>query len=67
MACRSTRQKLKDQADSAIKAINNVTFHLYNLDKMADGRSDYITNNLPSIMTYVDMIEKMLDQFADGL
>ncbi len=33
----------------------------------ADDRSDYINDNLPAIITYMDLIIKTFEQFEEGL
>ncbi len=41
--------------------------HLTYIAALAEDRSDYINENLPIIITYLNMVIKTLDQFNDGL
>lgn len=67
MAARSTRQKIRDQAQRMVHSAQDVLNHLKGLVDLADGRSDYINSNAGYIVELQDHFEKVLVRFRDGL
>ena len=67
MAQRSTRNKIKFQADAAYDNFRKAQIHLTQLAALADDRSDYINEWLPPLMAGVESVISALDSFSEGL
>ena len=67
MSHRSTRNKIRLQADGAIKGIERAVEHLSSVDKLADGRSDQISETLCKLIVILDGVQKMLIRWRDTL
>jgi len=67
MANRSTRNKLRYQADKTLTAVKKAFEHMQGFDEMADGRSDYITTYLPMLVKALLEWEKGFQAFRNGL
>lgn len=67
MSTRSTRNKLRHQASKASRSVGICMEHLNFLDELADHQSEYINQNLPIIVAFVNELEKLLENFRDGL
>jgi len=67
MAERSTRNKIRWQAQKAIEKAEKIMQHLQYIDELAEKRSGYINNSLPPVVyltqTYIDVLKK----FREGL
>lgn len=67
MAARSTRNKIRFQAKKAADNLDNVLEHLAKLEMMADGRSDYINEAMPTVVQAVEGTRRVIIAFRDGL
>ncbi|GAH37803.1 unnamed protein product [marine sediment metagenome] len=67
MATRSTRNRIRFQAEKAIQNIERAMQNLAQLDGMADGNSPYIGENLPQIIVMMAGCQQVLVQFRDKL
>jgi len=67
MASRSTRNKIRFQAASAMDDLKAAQVHLTQLGALADDNSPYIDDNLPVIMVSLESVRIVLDQFTEGL
>jgi hypothetical protein len=67
MASRSTRNKLRHQAERAAASCEKIQEHLRYLDDLANGQSQYINENLPSLVLITDNLQQLLLQFREGL
>jgi len=67
MAERSTRNKIRFQADSAHDDLRKAQIHLVQLAALADERSKYINNNLPPIVAVLEDVITAVDRFSDRL
>lgn len=67
MASRSTRNKIRWQSDKAITNVVKIQDHLKYIDELAQGKSEYITTYLPSLVSAMEMAKKVLEKFREGL
>jgi len=67
MATRSTRNKVRFQAFSALADMKRAETHLGQLAALAEERSDYIDTSLPPIMAGLHILIETLDKFNEGL
>lgn len=67
MASRSTRNKVRWQAQKAIDHAEKILEHLKYLDELAEDRSDYICVALPVVVVGVTRLKESLEVFKDGL
>jgi len=67
MTVRSTRQKIRDSAQKAVNACEDIAYHLRFLTCLYDGKYTYVEENLPSILSMQDEFHKILTRFRDGL
>ena len=67
MAKRSTRNKLRWQADKAAEYMDKALEHLQAIDRMADSRSTFISTNLPQLASMIENIRLILLRFRDGM
>ena len=67
MAQRTTRNKLRWQAEMAQSKVINALEHLRYLDELADGQSKYINDNLPLMVTPLTIYIQILEKFREGL
>jgi len=67
MSVRSTRQKIRDAAQKAINACNDIAYHLEFLTTLYHERYYYVEENLPSVIIMQDEFQKVLTRFRDGL
>lgn len=67
MAKRSTRNKIRWQADAAYDMLRKAQNHMGQLAALADERSRYIDDNLPVFMAALDELIKGWDRFSGGL
>jgi len=67
MPQRSTRNKLRWQSINAEADLKKAQNHLVQLAALADDRSPYIGDNLPVIITTLDMLIITLEKFNQGL
>ena len=67
MAQRSTRNKIRFQSLSAIKDLRHAQDHLTRLGALANDQSPYVDTHLPTIMVGLATVQKVLEQFDEGL
>jgi len=67
MAQRSTRNKIKFQADSAFDNLRKAQIHLTQLAALADDRSGVIDDHLPIIIASLDTVIEALDLLSEKL
>jgi len=67
MANRSTRNKLRFQADKVLTATKRVFEHLQYLDELAEGKSEYITKYLTFFASSLAEWETGFQRFKEGL
>ena len=67
MASRSTRNKVRHQAVSALNDLLKAQEHLVNLYAIADGRSPDIEKYAPTITTTLELVIKATERFIEVL
>ena len=67
MAARSTRNKVKWQADKALRNAEHILEHLKFIDDMAKDRSNFIKGSLPVLVGATEMLRNALAKFRQGL
>ena len=67
MAKRSTRQKIKYHGSKLSEHIDRVQAELQVIDSLADGRSDWITNELPKVLEMSELFREVCLRFTDRL
>lgn len=67
MTARSTRNKLRFQAEKAVKRLDESLAHIKKLDEMAQGESDYINENVPKIVLLYAQFRQTLVAFREGM
>jgi len=67
MAARSTRNKIRFQARSAMDDLKAAQVHLTQLGALANDQSPYIDEHLPVIMVALESVRTVLDKFSEGL
>lgn len=67
MSGRTTRTKLKFQADKILTKITGIYRHLQYIDELAGKKSPYIDVNLPTIMYVTKAYEDIIKNFREGL
>ena len=67
MASRSTRNKVRFQAGSALEDLKRAEDHLAHLAAMGIGHSEYIDGALPEIIAALSFVIVTLDKFNEGL
>lgn len=67
MAPRSTRNKLRFQAEQCIKKTTATQQHLKNIDDMAQGRSEVVDKALPGLVQMSELMLTTLKAFREAL
>lgn len=67
MTKRSVRNKLRFQVQKAIEHQDRSLEHLITMDAIADDRSGFITDVLPSVVTAVSKVQEILKTFRSKL
>lgn len=67
MTKRSTRNRIKWQADKAINHMERAMENLAKLDGMAEDRSAYIADHMPHLVIMLQGALRVIRQFRDGL
>lgn len=67
MAKRTDRQRVKEQADRIIAALDNAIEHAKTLHYIADGRSGYIEDKVPVLVTGIGLAKDLAEHFKRGL
>lgn len=67
MTARTTRNKLRFQAEKAIDDLDHSLGHIQILDQICDERSPYINDNLPKLVLLYEQFKRTLVVFREGL
>ena len=67
MAQRSTRNKIRFQAQAAFTDLSHAQIHLTQIAALADERSDFINEWLPDMIASVDAVIGALDIVSEKL
>lgn len=67
MTTRSTRNKIRHQADAAAKSVERAVEHLARIEITASGRSDRIDDTLPKLVVILEGVHNMLVQWRATL
>jgi len=67
MAQRTTRNKIRWQADSVLDDLRHAQDHLIGMAALADDRSDFINEHLPQIIAGVEALTRVMKQVREGL
>jgi len=67
MAGRSMRNKLRWQTEKVDQHLVKCQTHLQFLDELADGQSEYITENMPIMVTLIEQMRSLIASFRQGL
>ncbi|GAH94350.1 unnamed protein product [marine sediment metagenome] len=67
MTTRSTRNKLRHQAEKVMNDLDRCQGHLRYLSELSGGESPYIEKHMPDIVLMVDVLKKIIKQFREGL
>lgn len=64
MANRTTRNKIRLQAQNAMNCLVKAQSHMTQLAALADERSDIINDTLPSILAATEIVVKTFERFS---
>ena len=67
MAKRSTRNKLRYQAEQCIKKTKGIQQHLQYIDTLAQNRSEMINRSLPGLVEMSELLLDTLKTFREAL
>lgn len=67
MTGRKTRTKLRFQVTKIIEVLERVEGHLKYIDDLAEGQSEYINQQLPTLTFLLEEIIKTVKLFREGL
>lgn len=67
MAQKSTRARIKWQADKIQSQLDRCLVHLKSIDELSQGRSDYINDWLPALTNMFDTQKSFIEDFQKGL
>jgi len=67
MTSRPTRNKLRHQAQKIVDSLVKCQGHLQFIDDLAEGRSGYINDNLPTLTFLLEEMIKTAKVFREGL
>ncbi|MBA7636505.1 hypothetical protein ES703_44125 [subsurface metagenome] len=67
MAARTTRNKLRFQAEKAIEELDRSLRHIQTLDLISEKRSPYINGNIPKLVLLYEQFKQTLIAFREGL
>jgi len=67
MAGRTTRNKVRFQAEACFIDLKKAQVHLVQIAALADDRSDYIDKHLPGLVTTLELLIEMTEQFREGM
>lgn len=67
MANRSTRNKLRWQAQKTAESLDRALEHLKYLDELAAGQSSYVNESLPLLVTGVTKVQEAVNIFREHL
>jgi len=61
------RNKLRWQTEKVDQHLVKCQEHLLFLDELADGQSEYITKNMPIMVTLIEQMRSLIASFRQGL
>jgi len=67
MTARSTRNKLRHQAEKVMNDLDRCQGHLRYLSELSDGKSKYIEKHMPNLVLYVEVMKDIMKSFREGL
>ncbi len=67
MASRSTRNKVKFQADKALRKTERIQEHLKYIDDLGKQQSPFINEAMPVLVGVAELLKNMLVKFRAGL
>ena len=67
MTARSTRNKMRHQAEKIINDLDRALSHCKLLDEMAEDQSDLVSDYLPDVVTSLDMLQDIVRKFRSEL
>ena len=67
MTVRTTRNKLRFQAEKAIEDLDHSLGHIQTLDLIAERSSPYINDNIPKLVLLYEQFRQTLVAFREGL
>ena len=67
MTARSTRNKLRHQAEKVMKDLDRCQSHLKYLSELSGGESKYIEKHMPNLVLYVEVMKDIMKSFREGL
>lgn len=67
MTTRSTRNKLRHQAEKVMSDLDRCQGHLRYLSELSGGESKYIEKNMPGLVLYVNVMKDIMKSFREGL
>ncbi len=67
MANRTTRNKVRWQAENAYEDLRKAQMHFVQLAALNDDRSPYILEHLPPIIAALEAVIDVTQQFKEGL
>ena len=67
MTARTTRNKLRHQAEKVMNDLDRCVAHLKFLSDMSEGQSDYIENHVPRMVIAIEMMKQTIKSFREGL
>ena len=67
MAKRSTRQKIRDSAKTAITQIDDIYSRFAHMQDLAQDRSDPINEYIPILVQYLEMVKEIMVRFRELL
>lgn len=67
MAKRTTRSKMKWQAEAVHDDLHKAQVHMVQLAALADNRSDYVNDNLPDLVAGLEIMIRTWEQFREGI
>jgi len=67
MAGRSTRNKVKYQADKCVSKLERIQGHLKNIDDLAQDQSGTISATIPSLVAATEALQEFFIAFRNSL
>jgi len=67
MTARSTRNKLRHQAEKVMNDLDRCQGHLKYLSELSEGESDYIEKHMPGMVFMIDGLKLIIKRFREGL
>ncbi|GAJ18764.1 unnamed protein product [marine sediment metagenome] len=67
MTARTTRNKLRHQAEKVMNDLDRATAHLKYLDDLSGGESDYIQDSMPILVYHIGLMKDIIKRFREGL